>query len=142
VLRTRIDATAPETIHVDPDLLQNEVLGNLVSNALRYTPANGEIRVSVCREEETVVFEVSDTGPGVPEEQRPHIFEKYYEGGRARFMGAGLGLAVARGVVDAHGGRIALEDADGRGATFRVYLPLSEPTGARGARVPEPEGRV
>lgn len=70
-----------------------------------------------------VVFEVADTGPGVPEEKRPYIFEKYYEGGRTRFMGAGLGLAVAKEVTEAHGGRITLEPPGDRGATFRVYLP-------------------
>lgn len=131
--RTRIDETSPETIEVDSYLLQNEVLGNLVSNALRYTPAGGEIRVTVWREDSTVVFEVSDTGPGVPEEKRPYIFEKYYEGGRTRFMGAGLGLAVAREVTAAHGGRITLEPADGEGATFRVYLPEAPPSGSDGA---------
>lgn len=127
-LRTRIDETSPETIQADAYLLENEVLGNLLSNALRFTPPGGEIRVTVWREDDTVVFEVSDTGPGVPEEKRPYIFEKYYEGGRTRFMGAGLGLAVAKGVTEAHGGRITLEPADGEGATFRVYLPTSVPS--------------
>ena len=117
--------TTPGAIPADADLLRNEVLGNLLSNALRFTPTGGEIRLSAWGEAEHVVFEVSDTGPGVPEEKRDHIFEKYYEGGRRRFMGAGLGLAVVKEVVEAHGGRVTLEPPDDRGATFRVYVPRS-----------------
>ena len=124
-LRTEVRDTAPDTVHVDVDLLRNEVLGNLVSNAVRYTPEDGEIRIRVWGEDGAVVFEVSDTGPGVPEEKRPYIFEKYYEGDRTEALGAGLGLAVAKEVVEAHGGRITLESSDEDGATFRVYLPIS-----------------
>lgn len=120
--------TAPQTIPADADLLRNEVLGNLLSNALRFTPPGGEVRLTVWGEEEYAVFEVSDTGPGVPEEKRAHIFEKYYEGGRRRFMGAGLGLAVVKEVLGAHDGRVTLEPPSDRGATFRVYVPRSRDT--------------
>jgi signal transduction histidine kinase len=122
-LEAVVKDTSPETIDADVDLLRNEVLGNLLSNALRFTPAGGEIRLTAWGEEEYAVFEVSDTGPGVPEDKRAHIFEKYYEGGRRRFMGAGLGLAVVKEVVEAHDGRVTLEPPDDRGATFRVYVP-------------------
>lgn len=124
-LRTEVADTAPTTVDVDPDMLRDEVLGNLVSNALRFTPEGGEVRVRVWGEGEEVVFEVSDTGPGIPEEQRDHIFEKYYQGDRTRSMGAGLGLAVAQEVVEAHGGRIAIQEEEARGATFRVSFPVS-----------------
>ena len=117
--------TAPRTIPADADLLRNEVLGNLLSNALRFTPSGGEIRVTAWGEEEYAVFEVADTGPGVPEEKRDHIFEKYYEGGRRRFMGAGLGLAVVKEVLEAHDGRVTLQPPGDQGATFRVYVPRS-----------------
>lgn len=129
-LEVVVEDTAPETIPADADLLRNEVLGNLLSNALRFTPSGGEIRVTVWGEEEQVVLEVSDTGPGVPEEKRAHIFEKYYEGGRRRFMGAGLGLAVVKEVVEAHRGRVTLEPPGDRGATFRVHVPRSRDASA------------
>ena len=131
--RTEVDERAPVSVHADPDMLRNEVLGNLVSNALRYTPRGGEVRVRVWQESGEVVFEVSDTGPGVPEEKRPYIFDKYYEGDRTQTMGSGLGLAVAKEVVEAHGGRITLEPPAREGATFRVYLP------AESAHAPAPE---
>lgn len=124
-LRTEIEASTPQTIRADPDMLRDEVLGNLLSNALRFTPAGGEVRVRVWRDAEDVAFEVADTGPGIPERQRPHIFDKYYKGGRTRSVGAGLGLAVAKEVIEAHGGRIVLVPEVEEGATFRVYLPVS-----------------
>lgn len=129
--RTEVTESAPATLYVDPDMIRGEVLGNLVSNALRFTPSEGEVRVRVWRDGDEVVFQVSDTGPGIPEEKRPHIFEKYYEGGRTRSMGSGLGLAVAKEAVEAHDGRITLEEAGAGGATFRVYLPISAPESAR-----------
>lgn len=132
--RTEVDESAPTSVYADPDMLRNEVLGNLVSNALRYTPKGGEVRVRVWRESDEVVFEVSDTGPGIPAEKRPYIFDKYYEGDRTQTMGSGLGLAVAKEVIEAHGGRINLEPPGDRGATFRVYLP-AEP---EEAAAPEP----
>jgi signal transduction histidine kinase len=122
-LQTEIDASAPPIIRADPDMLRDEVLGNLLSNALRFTPAGGEVRVRVWKEAGDVVFEVADTGPGIPSRQRPHIFDKYYKGGRTRLVGAGLGLAVAKEVIEAHGGRIELVPEVQEGATFRVYLP-------------------
>lgn len=123
-LRTEIEASTPQTIRADPDMLRDEVLGNLLSNALRFTPAGGEVRVRVWLEDADVVFEVADTGPGIPERQRPHIFDKYYKGGRTRSVGAGLGLAVAKEVIEAHGGHIVLVPDVPEGATFRVYLPM------------------
>ncbi|MFW6205806.1 MAG: sensor histidine kinase, partial [Gemmatimonadota bacterium] len=128
-LRPVVEESAPATIHVDPDMIRSEVLGNLVSNALRFTPSGGEVRVRVWQESDEVVFEVSDTGPGIPREQQPFIFEKYYEGGRTRSVGAGLGLAVAKEVVEAHGGRIKLDPDVAEGATFRFHLPATGPAG-------------
>ena len=122
---TEVEETAPDTIRADPDMLRSEVLGNLVSNALRFTPEDGEVRVRVRREGDRAVFEVSDTGPGIPEDQRPYIFEKYYEGGRTQSMGSGLGLAVAKAAIEAHGGGIELAPRGDQGATFHVFLPLA-----------------
>lgn len=130
-LRSEVEETAPETLYADPDMLRDEVLGNLVSNALRFTPEGGQVAIRVRGEEDLAIIEVSDTGPGIPEDQRPHVFEKYYQGDRTRSMGAGLGLAVAQEVVEAHGGRITLEPGSPVGATFRVSLPTS-PEAVRG----------
>jgi signal transduction histidine kinase len=123
-LLAEVSADAPEELVVDVDLIRDEVLSNLVSNALKFTPQGGHVWVRARGEEGGVVIEVSDTGPGIPAEHRPHIFEKYYQVERSRSLGAGLGLAIAKEMVDAHGGRIELEDRDGPGSTFRVHLPV------------------
>lgn len=128
-LTAEVEPSAPETLVVDIDIIRDEVLGNLVSNALKHTPDGGWIAVRVWGEEEdAVVFGVADSGPGIPEEHRPHIFEKYYQVERSRSVGAGLGLAIAREMIDAHGGTIELEPSPGgRGASFRVTLPRGGP---------------
>ncbi len=123
-LRTSVDETAPEELVLDVDIIRDEVLGNLVANALRHTPRDGWVSVEVSGSQDLVIFQVSDSGPGIPEEHRPYIFEKYYQAERSRAVGAGLGLAIAREMVAAHGGSISLEPTvSGRGATFRVTLP-------------------
>lgn len=123
-LRASVDPSAPETVVIDVDLIRDEVLGNLVSNALRHTPVGGRVEVSVRGDGANVVFEVSDSGPGVPEEHGPHIFDKYYQAARSRAVGTGLGLAIAREMVKAHHGFISLEPSGpGEGARFRVSLP-------------------
>jgi signal transduction histidine kinase len=115
----------PESILMDPDLIRDEVLSNLISNALKFTPEGGRVSVRAYGEEGGVSIEVSDTGPGIPPEHRPHIFDKYYQVERSRSIGSGLGLAIAREVVEAHGGTLDLVERDGPGATFRVYLPAA-----------------
>jgi len=100
------------------------VLSNLIGNALRYTPAGGRIVIGATRNEDTVQLTVSDTGPGVPEELRAHIFERFSQwninGSEAG--SAGLGLAIVKEIVEAHGGRIFVESSPG-GSLFRVELP-------------------
>ncbi|HKJ03156.1 MAG TPA: HAMP domain-containing sensor histidine kinase [Longimicrobiales bacterium] len=123
-LTTRIHDSAPERVVVDVDIIRDEVLGNLVSNGIRHTPRGGWVRVEVWGAADTVVFQVSDSGAGIPQDHRPFIFEKYYQAERSRAVGAGLGLAIAREMVDAHGGSITLEPAqEGVGAIFHVTLP-------------------
>lgn len=114
---------APETLEVDVDLVRDELLGNLVSNALRFTPRDGVIRVEASGHDGGVLVEVSDTGPGIPAEHRPHVFERYYRAERSRGLGTGLGLAICRRIAEAHGGWVRLAPADGGGATFHVFLP-------------------
>ncbi|MGD2070068.1 MAG: HAMP domain-containing sensor histidine kinase [Gemmatimonadota bacterium] len=119
-----VKASAPESFDADVDLLREEVLGNLVSNAVKHTPEGGRITLTVRGRQSEVVFEVSDTGPGIPESERPRIFRKYYRVEKTGKEGAGLGLAVAREMVEAHGGRIELDQDAAPGATFRVVLPV------------------
>lgn len=101
---------------------------NLLDNAIRYTPGGGKISVSIHREEQMAVVSVVDTGVGIPEEELPLIFERFYRVDRARSRsegGSGLGLAIAQHIAKAHRGRIEAESRFGEGSIFRVWLPLS-----------------
>jgi two-component system sensor histidine kinase KdpD len=110
-----------------------QVLVNLLDNALRHTPAGGLIEVSASVQDGAVLVEVGDNGPGLPPEDLDKVFEKFYRGhDRRESGGAGLGLAICRGIVEAHGGRIWAENRPGGGALFRFTLPLEggEPSSA------------
>jgi len=115
---------------VDRDRL-SQVLGNLIDNALRFSLAGGEVRLSVCDEDGGAQVTVTGEGPGVPAEARERIFKRFSreDVARGRTGGAGLGLAICREIVDAHGGRIRVEDGEPRGSAFVVWLPLAEPGG-------------
>jgi signal transduction histidine kinase len=105
-----------------------QVVGNLLSNALRYVPAGGHVAVRVTGRGEEVVVAVADDGPGVPAEDLPHLFERFWRGDPARRRatgGSGLGLAIARSLVEAHGGHIWAESVEGQGTTFAFTLPIS-----------------
>ena len=105
----------------------SRVLSNLVGNALRHTPAGGRVTVSARRVGEDVLLEVADTGEGIAEQDQPHIFERFYRGEKSRSRatgGAGLGLSIARGIIEAHGGQIGLRSSPGAGATFFFTLPF------------------
>ncbi|MFO7261569.1 MAG: ATP-binding protein [bacterium] len=133
---TRVEPGAPQRLRVDGERIRNEVLGNLLSNAFKFTPEGGWIRVVARGVEDGVEFEVSDSGVGIPEADLPRIFDKYYQVGSARRAGAGLGLAIARQIVEAHGGTITAESRTGAGATFRVRLPrVAAPAKAQGQRL-------
>jgi signal transduction histidine kinase len=102
------------------------VFMNLVSNAVKYTPAGGSVAVKAWSENDQIKVEVSDTGIGIPEEALPRIFEEFYRAKNAKAMemeGTGLGLAIAKDVVEQHGGQISVESAEGKGSTFYVTLP-------------------
>jgi signal transduction histidine kinase len=101
-----------------------QVLSNLLGNALKFTPQGGSVSVSARRWGDMVLFAVADTGPGIARENIPHIFERYWTRGK---QGTGLGLFIAKGIVDAHGGSIWVESEPGRGATFYFSLPLAAP---------------
>jgi signal transduction histidine kinase len=102
------------------------VFMNLVSNAIKYTPAGGSVAVKAWGENDQIKVEVSDTGIGIPEEALPRIFDEFYRAKNAKAMemeGTGLGLAIAKDVVEKHGGQISVESAVGEGSTFYVALP-------------------
>jgi two-component system sensor histidine kinase KdpD len=103
-----------------------QVLRNLLSNAIKYSPDGGTLTLRVCREDDEIRMSVSDQGIGIPREEQERIFERFYrvEGGLSQEVyGIGLGLAVCRGIVDAHGGRIWVDSMPGEGSTFHVSIP-------------------
>ncbi len=100
-----------------------QVLSNLLGNALKFTPRGGHIALAVEEAGETVCFAVSDDGPGIPRGTQPHVFERFLRAERAGAPGTGLGLFIAKEIVDAHGGRIWVESEPGQGATFYFTLP-------------------
>lgn len=119
----------PDSLVGDADRL-NEVVGNLLSNAFKFTPRQGTIRLRGCSVNGEAVIEVADTGVGIPPEHLPKIFEKFYQvenEAQPRSVGSGLGLAIAREIVEAHGGTITAESTVGLGTTFRVALPQRTP---------------
>jgi len=116
-----------------------QVFSNLVGNALKFTPAGGRVRVSGTVSGDVVWYAVADTGTGIPADHLPHLFDRFWQAARGSREGAGLGLFITKGIVEAHGGRIEVESAPGVGTAFRFSLPVvgrvSEERGseARGA---------
>jgi signal transduction histidine kinase len=125
-----VDPSVPQAILADADRLGDQVLGNLLSNALKFTPEGGSIRIRVWTQQDGVHVEVQDSGVGVPADQLPYIFDKYFQvGQQARSTGAGLGLAIAREIVEAHGGWITAESQPGQGTSFVFVLPVRATSG-------------
>jgi signal transduction histidine kinase len=130
--RTEIAKSLPTGVGDEQRLTQ--VLLNLIGNALKFTDA-GEVRIAADTENGHFTVSVSDTGPGIPPEERERIFEKFRQVDSSNTRakgGTGLGLAIAREIVEMHGGRIWVESALGRGSTFRMELPVraAVPAGA------------
>ena len=102
-----------------------QVLGNLIGNALKFTPEGGLVTVDASREGDHVRFTVADTGPGIPLEHLPHIFDRFYQVRTTGRAGAGLGLAISRGLVEAHGSKLEVRSRPGEGTTFSFDLPVA-----------------
>ena len=114
--------SAPELAVADVDPVRiGEVLANLLANALNHTPPGGSVLVSVDRADGGMAFSVSDTGSGIPEDQLPHVFDRFVRSADSR--GTGLGLAIAKRLVEAHDGTIAAENRPGGGTVVRFVLP-------------------
>src|SRR5690606_34408936 len=121
----KVSPALPETVIWDVDRV-NEVMGNLLSNAFKFTPAGGRVGLRAQPQGHRVMLEVSDSGAGIPESQLPHVFRKFYQAdnqGAAAIKGTGLGLAIAREIVEAHGGEIFVESTRGIGTVFTLLLP-------------------
>ena len=102
-----------------------QLFSNVVGNAIKFTPEGGEIRIAASADPQDgrlVRFAVIDTGPGIPADELPHVFDRYYQARRKNREGIGLGLTIARGIVEAHGGRIWVESEEGKGSTFLFTL--------------------
>jgi len=98
-------------------------LSNLVTNALRYTPRGGRVTIDAVADDDTVRVVVSDSGPGIPRDQRERIFERFVQGREGPGGAAGLGLAIVRDIVETHGGRVHLDSEVGCGSRFTIDLP-------------------
>lgn len=103
----------------------HQVLGNLIGNATKFTPAGGRITIEGSRCGDEVQISVVDTGPGIPEHERSHVFDRYWKGQKRDRHGVGLGLYICKAIVDGHGGRIWVEGAPGEGARFTFALPIA-----------------
>ncbi|QSQ25407.1 PAS domain S-box protein [Pyxidicoccus parkwayensis] len=123
----RLTAAVPEDA---PPLLADhdrvlQILSNLIGNALKFTPAGGQVSVRVAAEGDMLRFSVRDTGAGIASGDLPHLFEAFWQARAGRKDGAGLGLAIVKGLVDAHGGRLWVESSPGLGSTFSFTLPAA-----------------
>src|SRR5262249_11339172 len=127
------DLTAGVVVHGDPVRLR-QVAMNLIDNAVKYTTEGGSIRVAVGRRGGDAEITITDTGVGIPAEHLPRVFERFYRVDKARSRelgGTGLGLSIARSIATAHGGRVEVDSAPGRGTAVRGTLP-QEPAAATG----------
>jgi len=116
--------TEPVEAFVDP-MRVHQILSNLLSNALKFTPSGGTVAAALFVDHGEVVFRVADTGPGIAADELPHIFDRFFRGRDARARGSGIGLTVARELARAHGGEIEVTSEPGRGTTFIVRFPAS-----------------
>ena len=113
----------PFTLDVDEGRIL-QALGNLVGNAIKFTPRGGTVRVDAARNSDRLRIGVHDSGPGMDSTELAHVFDRFWQSGKGDRRGAGLGLTIARGIIEAHDGRIRMESEVGAGTTAWVELPL------------------
>jgi signal transduction histidine kinase len=118
-----VDPPAGLVVRADQDRVM-QAIGNLIGNAVKFTEPGGRVTVSAKPVRDEVELRVQDTGPGIPAEAIPHLFERFWQGDSGDRRGIGLGLAIAKGIVEAHGGRINVESEVGSGTSFTFTLPL------------------
>jgi PAS domain S-box-containing protein len=123
-LRAELQANLPSLRYDHHRLLR--VLSNLIDNAIKFTPTGGLIIVRAEQRAGAIYFAVTDTGAGIPEEQLSHLFDRYWQAKASSDAGAGLGLYIAKGIIEAHGGSIGVESRVGTGATFFFTIPATE----------------
>lgn len=126
-LRFETEFTPDTLIHIDEDRIE-QVLTNLIDNAIRHTADKGSVTVSILREQNFAKIQIRDTGQGIPPDDLPYVFERFYKADKARTRskgGTGLGLAITRNIVVAHKGTISVDSVERQGTTFTFYLPLS-----------------
>lgn len=111
-----------------------QVLDNLVQNALKFTPRGGRVMLSAKHDDCAVLFAVTDSGIGIAPDDIPHVFDRFWQARTVAGRGAGLGLAIAKSVVEAHGGRIWVDSSPGRGSTFYFTVPVAPPAGVTSYR--------
>ena len=125
-----LDCTAKEALDVTGDSVKlTQVIYNVIDNAIKYTPRGGEVHASLSRVGKRAVIRVSDTGIGIPADDLPHIFDRFYRVDKARSRatgGTGLGLSIVKQIVQLHGGSIIASSEEGKGTTFVIELPLSQ----------------
>lgn len=130
-VRVHLNEIDQMQVNGDRDRLK-QVLINLVGNAIQYTPQDGDVYLSVAKVADQARIICRDTGPGIPAEDLPHIFERFYRAEKSRTRGKatgfGLGLSITKWIVDHHGGRIEVDSKEGQGTTFAIWLPLLNDT--------------
>jgi signal transduction histidine kinase len=111
-------------VRADP-LRVVQIVGNLLGNAVKFVPENGQVTLRAARDGQQVLFQIEDSGPGIPAADVEHLFDKFWQGRKGDRRGVGLGLTIAKGLVEAQGGRIWVETALGAGSTFSFTLPAA-----------------
>jgi signal transduction histidine kinase len=133
-LNLKAEADLPEVL-VDPQRFQ-QVVGNLIDNALRYTPEGSSIDLAIQGHNKSVILSVADSGPGIPKDELPHVFDRFWRSEKSRTRstgGAGLGLSIARRLVEAQGGKISVHNREPRGFEVQISLPAKPPSKANKA---------
>jgi signal transduction histidine kinase len=118
------------TVRADPARV-SQIVGNLVGNAIKFTPEKGSVKLRATPVDKNIVFEVVDDGPGIPADSMSHLFDNFWQARKSDRRGVGLGLAIAKGLVEAHGGKIWVESSVDHGSTFSFSLPTVSPLADR-----------